>query len=209
MGKSYVDCMSPVSSVQGLVFMWITLTYFLSVCGQLSQCWGGVWLLLEDLKPAQGVKRDFLLCTVGVLSGVESAPQLPEKSPECQDWAGFVPFDCIFCPKGGECWNKWVSRAHRGLKHCLCRHLQLHPNTQMQPRVAFLPLFGYPDLVQGCGVEWARLGCSLGWSWGQSIVATGIKAAVLALEVWSTLRHCLYNCQHWPLPQHHGHTPNP
>ena len=92
----------------------------------------GVWLLLEDLKPAQGVKRDFLLCTVGVLSGVESAPQLPEKSPECQDWAGFVPFDCMFCPKGGECWNKWVSRAHRGLRHCLCRHLQLHPNTPLR-----------------------------------------------------------------------------
>ena len=38
-----------------------------------------------------------------------------------------------------------------------------------------------PDLVQGCGVEWAGAG-----SWGvKGVVAAGIEVAVLLPEIWA------------------------
>ena len=75
------------------------------------------------------------------------------------------------CPKGGDCWNKW-GLCGQPMYH-LCQLPQFCPITA-QGHVPFFDVF-IPDLVQGCGVEWAG---------GRVTAAAWIKGAVLQPGTW-------------------------
>ena len=80
-----------------------------------------------------------------------------------------VPFQCVFCPKGRECWSQWGFCAHRGL---MCCPGGMHSTPQTQPScipplvaVSCVRASRLCDLGGGCGVECTGAEHSLGWSW--------------------------------------------
>ena len=60
------------------------------------------------------------LCSMSVatLSGAGSSPQVLEQKPWSHAWVSSALFECMFCPKGGQCWSKRESCTHWG---SMCR----------------------------------------------------------------------------------------
>ena len=92
--------------------------------------------------------------------------------------------ECVPCPKGGYHWSTWDPCGHSECMHHLYRHPCFCPEAAERCNPFSVVLI--PDLVLGCGVEWAGAG-----GWGT--VATRRLCCSLGpgLPLWQTsLRTC-------------------
>ena len=130
----YVDCICPVPLTEGLDLIWTLVMSFLRECWTLSLALG-VWLVMEELESAQGLRQNFLSVqwSSPPCQGQGLLPSCWSRNPESGAWDGLFPLSVCFsfsphwglCPKGGESWSKWSLCTYRGSAHCLCRWLWL------------------------------------------------------------------------------------
>lgn len=111
----YADCTCPVSLAGGLDLMWVPIASFLRVCWHLS-LWWEVWLLMEELEPAHGMRWDFSGHWMSPpCQGWDLLPSGQSRILEVQARTGSVSLSMYFyfslhwglCPKGGESCSKW------------------------------------------------------------------------------------------------------
>lgn len=109
-----VDCVCPISLVEGLVLEWTKWTFTQGMLAVTSLL--GMWLVLWCLEPVLDVRQGFLLAPwwsppwqgQGLLHSCWSS------SPECWVRSGSIALKCMPWPKGRDCWRKRSACNHRG-----------------------------------------------------------------------------------------------